>query len=235
MRIDKLLSNMNVGSRKEVKKYIKDGNVTVNGKLITKPTHHVDEDNDEITLNNEKIIYEKYVYLMMNKPSGYISATVGYGEFTVIDLLDDEFQDRGIFPAGRLDKDTEGLLLLTNDGRLSHNLLSPKKEVWKKYYAEVDNCLEKNDIEEFKKGIFIKEDEYITLPGKLEIIEPKKCYVYIREGKYHQVKRMLSNLGKNVLYLKRISIGLLVLDENLELGEYRRLSHEELDEIRENI
>lgn len=231
MRIDKLLANMNIGSRKEVKKYIKDGAISVNGNIVTKPTFQVNEDIDEITFNNEKIIYEKYLYLMMNKPQGFISATEGYNEKTVIDLLDEQYKDRGLFPAGRLDKDTEGLVFLTNDGRLAHNILSPKKGVWKKYYAEVDNDLEVSDIKNFEKGIFIKEDNYFSKPAKLEILSDRSCYVYLSEGKYHQVKRMLSALGKNVIYLKRISIGSLFIDENLKLGEYRKLTVEELDNL----
>lgn len=231
MRIDKLLANMNIGSRKEVKKYIKDGVISVNGNIVTKPTFQVNEDIDEITFNNEKIIYERYLYLMMNKPQGFISATEGYNEKTVIDLLDEQYKDRGLFPAGRLDKDTEGLVFLTNDGRLAHNILSPKKRVWKKYYAEVDNDLEVSDITNFEKGIFIKEDNYFSKPAKLEILSDRSCYVYLSEGKYHQVKRMLSALGKNVIYLKRISIGSLFIDENLKLGGYRKLTVEELDNL----
>lgn len=228
MRIDKYLSNMGVGSRKEVKEYIKNGSILVNGEIITKPTVHVDENKDIIKINNKEIIYKKYIYIMLNKPQGVVSATKDFGE-TVLDLLDEEYQNKDIFPAGRLDKDTEGLVLLTNDGKLAHNLLSPKKKVYKKYYAEVDAKLDEEDIKRFEEGIFLENESYLTLPAKLEILSPKECYVYIKEGKYHQVKRMLSTLGKNVVYLKRLEIGNLKLDESLELGDYRELTEEEIN------
>lgn len=228
MRIDKYLSNMGVGSRKEVKEYIKNGSILVNGEIITKPTVHVDENKDIIKINNKEIIYKKYIYIMLNKPQGVVSATKDFGE-TVLDLLDEEYQNKDIFPAGRLDKDTEGLVLLTNDGKLAHNLLSPKKKVYKKYFAEVDANLDEEDIKRFEEGIFLENESYLTLPAKLEILSPKECYVYIKEGKYHQVKRMLSTLGKNVVYLKRLEIGNLKLDESLELGDYRELTEEEIN------
>lgn len=227
MRIDKYLSNMGVGSRKEVKAYIKNGSILVNGETITKPTFHIDENKDVVKINNKEIIYKKYIYIMMNKPQGVVSATKDFGD-TVIDLLDESYHGKDIFPAGRLDKDTEGLVLLTNDGKLAHNLLSPKKKVFKKYYAEVDAELEEDDIKIFEEGIFLENESYLTLPAKLEIISPKECYVFIKEGKYHQVKRMLSTLGKNVVYLKRLEIGNLKLDDALELGEYRELTDEEV-------
>lgn len=227
MRIDKYLSNTGVGSRKEVKEYIKNGLILVNDKIVLKPTQQVDENSDVIKFRNKELIFKKYVYLMMNKPQDVVSATRDYSK-TVIDLLDDQYQNRDIFPAGRLDKDTEGLVLLTNDGKLAHNILSPKRKVQKKYYAKVDNKLEDSDIEEFANGIFLEEEQYMTLPGKLEIISDFECYVYIMEGKYHQVKRMLKHCGKEVVYLKRLSIGDLVLDENLELGQYRELNEQEI-------
>lgn len=229
MRIDKLLSNMGIGSRKEVKDYIKNGLVSVNGKVVTKATEKVNEESDKITFKNESIIYEKYVYIMLNKPQGVISASRGYTQKTVVDLLEDKYQNMGIFPAGRLDKDTEGLVLLTNDGILSHNLLSPKKGIVKKYYAKVDSKLEEKSIDDFKNGIYLKEDQYLTKPAKLEIISDFECFVYIEEGKYHQVKRMLANCGNNVIYLKRLSIGNLELDNSLGIGEYRPLTDKELD------
>ncbi len=232
MRIDKYLSNMGVGSRKEVKEYIKQGLILVNDKVIDKPTFKVDEEKDTIKYKDEEIIYKKYIYIMMNKPQGVISATKDYNE-TVIDLLDEKYHNKGVFPAGRLDKDTEGLLLLTNDGRLAHELLSPKKNVFKKYYAKVDSKLEKDDIIKFKNGIFLTEENYLTLPAKLEIISDYECYVYIQEGKYQQVKRMLRDCGREVIYLKRLSIGDLELDENLKLGQYRELTEKELDSLKE--
>ena len=146
--------------------------------------------------------------------------------------MGEEVKDRGVFPAGRLDKDTEGLILLTNDGRLSHNLLSPKKGIVKKYYAKVDNRLEKEDIQKFKSGIYLESEQYLTRPANLEIISDYECFVYIEEGKYHQVKRMLSSCGKEVIYLKRISIGPLTLDPDLELGQYRKLTEGELEDLK---
>lgn len=232
MRIDKLLSNMGIGSRKEVKDYIKRGLVKINGKLVEKPTEKVDPDIDEVIFDDEEIKYEEYLYYMLNKPQGVISATEGYGVPTVVDILGEEVKDRGVFPAGRLDKDTEGLILLTNDGRLSHNLLSPKKGIVKKYYAKVDNRLEKEDIQKFKSGIYLESEHYLTRPANLEIISDYECFVYIEEGKYHQVKRMLSSCGKEVIYLKRISIGPLTLDPDLELGQYRKLTEGELEDLK---
>lgn len=232
MRIDKYLSNMGIGSRKEVKDYIKKGYVLVNDQVITKPTFQVKENEDIVKFNNEEIIYKEYTYIMMNKPQGVISATRDR-EDTVIDLLDEKYHNKDIFPAGRLDKDTEGLVLLTNDGRLAHDLLSPKKNVVKKYYAKVDNKLEEADITSFRQGIYLENEQYLTLPANLEIISDYEAYVYIKEGKYHQVKRMLSSLGKNVVYLKRISIGPLILDESLALGQYRELTEEEVINLEE--
>lgn len=230
MRLDKYLAKMGVGSRKEVKKYIKNGEVLVNDEIITKPTIDVDEINDSVKIKNEEIIYKEYIYLMLNKPQGIISATKD-NDKTVLDLLDKKYENKNIFPAGRLDKDTEGLVLLTNDGKLAHNLLSPKKKVFKKYFAKVDSKLEKSDIENFEKGIFLENESYLTLPAKLEILSDYECYVYIKEGKYHQVKRMLSTLGKNVIYLKRLEIGNLKLDSSLKLGEYRELTDNELTDL----
>ncbi|MFM1536472.1 16S rRNA pseudouridine(516) synthase, partial [Helcococcus ovis] len=173
------------------------------------------------------------IYLMMNKPQGYISATKDYND-TVLDLLDEKFQNKDIFPVGRLDKDTEGLLILTNDGKLAHELLSPKKKVDKKYYAKVDNILSEEDIDKFKDGIYLEKEQYLTMPAKLEIISNYECYVYIKEGKYHQVKRMLKSCGKEVLYLKRISMGNINLDETLDLGQYRELTEKEIEILKNN-
>lgn len=232
MRIDKFLSNMGLGSRKEVKEFIKKGLIKVNGLVISKGTEKIDPDKDQVSFDNSLIEYERYSYLMLNKPQGYISATQAYGEKTVIDLLEEKYKNRGIFPAGRLDKDTEGLIFLTNDGRLAHNLLSPKKAVVKKYYAKVDRPLENKDIQKFETGIYLDTEQYLTLPAKLEIISDYECFVYIEEGKYHQVKRMLASCGKNVTYLKRLSIGPLILDEGLELGQYRKLTGDEISSLR---
>lgn len=234
MRLDKYLSNMGIGSRKEVKEYIKKGLVIVNGEALTKPTAHIDENKDVVKFNNQNIEFKEYFYIMLNKPQGVVSATRDHSE-TVIDLLESKYQNKDIFPAGRLDKDTEGLLLLTNDGKLAHELLSPKKNVFKKYYAKVDKPLENNDIIKFKNGIFLEKESYLTLPAKLEIISDLECFVYIQEGKYHQVKRMLADCGKEVLYLKRISMGNLELDETLMPGEYRELTDNELELLKNEV
>lgn len=235
MRLDKFLANAGLGSRKEVKKFIKDGNVSVNGKVVAKATVDIDENMDEVKFNNQKLIYEKYLYIMMNKPQGFISATRSVYDDTVLDLLDEELQDRELSPAGRLDKDTEGLIFLTNDGRLIHNIISPNKKIVKKYYARVDAVLSNGDIEAFERGIYLEKEAYMTLPAKLEIISDYECYVYIHEGKYHQVKRMLAICGKNVTYLKRLAIGPLQLDPELGLGSYRRLREDELLKLREVV
>lgn len=227
MRIDKYLSNMGVGSRKEVKEYIKKGYVLVNGETVTKGTIHIDENKDVVKFKDEDIEYKQYVYLMMNKPAGVVSATKDIGD-TVIDLIDEKYYGKDIFPAGRLDKDTEGFILLTNDGKLAHNLLSPKKKVYKKYFAIVKNSLKEEDIKTFKNGVFLEGEDYLTMPAKLEIIDAHSANVYIQEGKYHQVKRMFHACDNEVTYLRRISFGNLDLDENLKLGEYRELTEEEL-------
>lgn len=228
MRLDKYLSNMGIGSRKEVKDYIKKGYVIVNDQVASKPTQQVDENVDTIKFNNEEIIFQEYIYIMMNKPQGVVSATKDWSD-TVIDLLDEKFYNRDIFPAGRLDKDTEGLLLLTNDGKLAHDILSPKKKVNKKYFAKVDKKLDPEDVKIFENGIYLEKENYLTLPAKLEIISDYECFITIQEGKYHQVKRMLSSVGKEVTYLKRVAMGDLVLDDSLGLGEYRELTEYEVE------
>lgn len=230
MRIDKLLSNMGFGTRKEVKGFIKESLVTVNGKTVNDPGLIVETDKDNIIFNDEKIFYSEHIYIMMNKPKGVISATYDPSEKTVLDLLPDDIKARKVFPAGRLDKDTEGLLLLTNDGILAHKLLSPKKHVYKKYYAEISGFVDQDDVLLFSSGIVL-DDGYKTMPAKLEIISSgsiSKVYVSIKEGKYHQIKRMFESLGSKVIYLKRLSIGYLNLDKNLKVGEWRELTDDEL-------
>ncbi|WKV07659.1 pseudouridine synthase [Thermoanaerobacterium sp. CMT5567-10] len=230
MRIDKLLSNMGFGTRREVKDFIKEGLVTVNGRTVNDPGLIIETDKDDIIFNDEKISYRKYIYIMMNKPKGVISATYDPSEKTVLELLPDDIKARKVFPAGRLDKDTEGLLLLTNDGILAHKLLSPKKHVYKKYYAEISGFIDEDDISLFSNGIVL-DDGYKTMPADLEIISSgsiSKVYVSIKEGKYHQIKRMFESLGSKVIYLKRLSMGYLNLDENLKEGEWRELTDDEL-------
>ncbi|HHY79077.1 pseudouridine synthase [Thermoanaerobacter sp. RKWS2] len=238
MRIDKLLSNIGIGTRKEVKKFIKEGLVLVNGNTVKDAGLIVDTESDEILFDGEKINYKEFIYIMINKPKGVISATYDEVEKTVIDLLPQELKARNPFPVGRLDKDTEGLLLITNDGDLAHQLLSPKKNVIKKYYAEILGFVNESDIKAFNEGIIL-EDGYKTLPANLEILfsssDVSKVYVYIREGKYHQIKRMFESVGKKVIYLKRLAMGNLTLDENLKPGEWRELSEKELSFLKKSI
>lgn len=234
IRIDKYLSNMGVGSRSEVKKYIKNGFVRIEEKVITDPGFLVDTE-EKVRFADRVIEYKEFIYLMMNKPQGVISATEDHRERTVLDLLDKIDTREGIFPAGRLDKDTEGLLLLTNDGKLAHNMLSPKKHVEKEYYAKVQGILTTGDEQAFSDGITL-EDGTLCMPALLSVIstgEISEVYITIREGKYHQIKRMFESLGKKVIYLKRLRMGDLKLDERLALGEYRELSEDEMQIIRQ--
>ena len=231
MRIDKVLSNLGYGSRKDVKKLLKDGAVKVNNVVVKDAKQHVDPEKDSVTLNGEEIQYREFIYLMMNKPPGVISATEDNRDETVIDLLEVEDLVFEPFPVGRLDKDTEGLLLITNDGQLSHRLLSPKKHVPKTYFAVIDGEVTDEDIEAFKNGVTL-DDGYETKPGELVILKSgftSDIELTITEGKFHQVKRMFQAVGKRVIYLKRLSMGPLMLDETLELGEYRELTDEELE------
>lgn len=235
MRIDKFLSNMGFGSRKDVKILLKSKAVEVNGEIVRDAKRHVDENGDAITVDGEAVEYVEFIYLVMNKPPGVISATEDKYDETVIDLLGDEERHFEPFPVGRLDKDTEGLLLLTNDGKLAHELLSPKKHVAKTYYARIDGRVTKEDGEAFRNGVIL-DDGYQTKKAFLEILESgeeSKIELTITEGKFHQVKRMFESVGKTVVYLKRLSMGSLKLDPELELGEYRYLTEEELSGLKE--
>mgnify|MGYP001164614670 FL=1 len=232
MRLDKYLANKGLGSRKEVKIYIEEGNVYVNDVLVTKAKKEIDPEKDKIILKNKEKISQDYLYLMMNKPKGYICQTKSYKRKTVIDLLPKDLQDKDLSPAGRLDYDTEGLVILTNDGIFLQNIIHPDSHIYKKYYARVDGVLEEEDIKRFKEGIYFKEENYTTLTSKLEILSDHECLVYIKEGKYHQVKRMLRACGKEVLYLKRLAIGPVNLDEKLKKASYRPLTEEEISLLR---
>jgi 16S rRNA pseudouridine516 synthase len=231
VRIDKMLANLGFGSRKEVKQLLKSGAVKVNDKLVKDSKQHVNTETDVVTLNGEVVEYKEFIYLMMNKPPGVISATEDTREKTVIDLLEMNDQIYEPFPVGRLDKDTEGLLLLTNDGQLAHRLLSPKKHVPKMYYAVIEGEVTEKDVEAFKAGVTL-DDGYETKPGFLTIIKSgirSEIELTISEGKFHQVKRMFQAVGKRVVYLKRMTMGPIQLDESLELGEYRDLTEDELE------
>ena len=230
-RLDKIISNLGYGSRKEVKTFAKKGLIEVDGVVVKDNGMLVDPEKSVIRINGEEILYRKYIYLMMNKPDGVISATHDNRDETVVDLLELDHQIFNPFPVGRLDKDTVGLLLITNDGELNHRLISPKWHVDKVYYAKIDKVVTEDDIVKFKNGIVL-DDGYKCLEAKLEIIssseEGSEVRVTIQEGKYHQVKRMFEAVGKTVMYLKRESFGGLDLDEDLEEGEYRELTDEEL-------
>ncbi len=235
MRVDKLLSNVGVASRAELKKYCKQGLISVNGKVINNPGVQVDSENDEVMFNGEKIVYREFIYIMLNKPDGYISATFDKHDPIVLDLIDSSYLVFEPFPVGRLDKDTEGLLVLTNDGQLSHRVLSPKKHVPKTYYAKIQGRVTEEDILAFEKGVIL-DDGYETMPSQLKILKSddiSEIELTIHEGKFHQVKRMFESVDKKVVYLKRISMGKLKLDESLELGEYRELTEEEVKLIEE--
>ncbi|NMA83056.1 MAG: rRNA pseudouridine synthase [Epulopiscium sp.] len=234
-RVDKILASLGIGSRKEVKKYIRDGWLTVDGIIIQDPGFIVNPAVSELYFQNQKLDYQQFRYYMLNKPSGVISATEDRYDQTVIDLLD--LEDRlNIFPVGRLDKDTEGLLILTNDGKLAHNLLSPKKKVPKTYYAKIQGRVNEEDGEAFQAGIIL-DDGYKTLPAELTILssgEVSEIELTIYEGKFHQVKRMFISRNKEVLYLKRISMGELRLDLDLALGSYRPLTNEEIQKLKQS-
>lgn len=230
IRLDKYLADMGCGTRQEVKKFIRSGQVSVDGIVVKKPETKVEQTVQEVFLNGEKVGYESFEYYMLNKPAGVISATEDQSCQTVVDLIKDK-KRKDLFPVGRLDKDTEGLLLITNDGALAHRLLSPKKHVDKCYFARICGKVTEEDVRSFEKGVNIgsQEQPEITMPGKLEIItsdDISKIRLTIQEGKFHQVKRMFQAVGKEVIYLKRLRMGTLILDENLGIGEYRPLTKE---------
>ncbi len=239
MRLDKFLVACAVGSRTEVKNLLKAGRVTVNGKKEKSAKLRINEERDEIRFDGQKLDYEEFVYYMMNKPQGVISATEDTKHRTVLDLLDNLARTKEVFPVGRLDIDTHGLLLLTNDGKLAYALLSPKRHVEKTYLAQVEGIMTQEDVETFAKGIPLK--DFTCQKAKLEIVsvDPEKnqslVRVTIAEGKFHQVKRMVAYCGKEVIDLQRLTMGTLVLDENLEQGEWRRLTKEELENLLASI
>ncbi len=232
LRLDKYLADMGVGTRSEIKDWIRKGRVRVNLEICKKPETKVFIGTDEVSFDEKKVAYRQYLYLMLHKPAGVVSATTDNVSRTVLDLIKDT-QGKELFPVGRLDKDTEGLLLLTNDGDLAHRLLSPRKHVDKVYYAKVAGRVTEEDAEAFLQGVSIDED-YVTLPAQLKILHSgdiSEIELTIREGKFHQVKRMFEAVGKEVIYLKRLSMGSLVLDPTLKLGEYRELTGEEIEEL----
>lgn len=229
MRIDKYIANCGYASRKDVKKLIKQGAVTVNGEVCKKAEAQVDE-NSVVCVNGEQLVYREFVYLMLNKPQDYVSAVFDKKYPVVTDLVDEEYAHFEVFPVGRLDIDTEGFLILTNDGQFAHEMTSPKKNVYKRYFARVDKPMEESDIEEFAKGMEFK--DFTAKSARLEITDnPCEVYIEIAEGKFHQVKRMCERVGKTVTYLKRVAIGGVMLDESLPLGGVRELTQQELDKL----
>ncbi|AUG58342.1 pseudouridine synthase [Acetivibrio saccincola] len=229
-RVDKLLSNSGFGTRKEVRKLIKSGAVKVDGTVITDAGIHIDPVNSLVEVGGEVVKYREYIYVMMNKPKGVISATYDKRHMTVVDILPEEYKCFNLFPVGRLDIDTEGLLVLTNDGQFAHEVLSPKKHVPKKYHAIIEGTVTQEDVRRFKEGVVL-DDGYKTLPAELNILnseDTSHVEVVIYEGKFHQIKRMFQAVGKRVKYLKRIEMGKLKLDSTLLIGECRELSKKEV-------
>ncbi|MGH4051999.1 MAG: pseudouridine synthase [Clostridium sp.] len=235
-RIDKILSNLGHGTRKEVKAILKKGKVEIDGVIISDNAMKIDPDKAIIKVSGEEINYRKYIYLIMNKPAGVVSATVDKHDETVIDLIDDEYRAFDPFPIGRLDRDTVGLILITNDGELNHKLIAPKNHVDKVYYAEINKFVEQSDVDAFKKGVVI-DDGYKCMPSVLEILNADdngaEVMVTIQEGKFHQVKRMFESVEKKVVFLKRVSFGPLKLEDNLEEGKCRELSEKEISLLKQ--
>lgn len=236
LRLDKILGHLGYGTRSEIKKIVKQGRVTLNGAVVKDSGIQCDPYENTIELDGEPVVYREFIYVMMHKPQGVISATEDTRERTVLDLLPSEYRVFAPFPVGRLDKDTEGLLLLTNDGGLAHDLLSPRKHVPKTYEATVIGHVGEAEAERFKQGVEL-DDGYVTLPAELEVLERStseddtklsKIRLTISEGKFHQVKRMFESVGSKVTYLKRVSMGPLLLDEQLSLGSFRELTESEL-------
>lgn len=233
-RLDKVIASTGKFSRREVKNLVRQGRVLVDGVPARSAEDKVEAENVEITVNGEVLTYRRFTWIMLNKPAGYLSATEDGRGATVLDLLPQELQKQGLFPVGRLDKDTEGLLLLTNEGGLAHDLLSPKRHVDKVYYARVAGHVIEEDCRAFAAGMTL-EDGLVCQPAGLEILtagEESEVHVTLREGKFHQVKRMLADRGKPVLYLERVKMGNLPLDPALGRGEYRFLTDAEIENLR---
>lgn len=230
MRLDKFLADVLKISRQDAKKIIKNKEVKINSELTTNINISIDEEKDVVTINERTLKYKKYIYLMLHKPSGYLSASFDKINPTIMELIPNEFCYKDLAIVGRLDKDTEGLILLSNDGDFIHTLTSPKKHIAKKYYVEFSGSILDNAVELVKQGIEI--DDYVSLPGTLEILDSNKAYITIYEGKFHQVKKMFHHLNTTVTYLKRIQIGNLSLDD-LEIGQVKELTDKDLEKLKE--
>lgn len=237
IRIDKFLADMGIGTRTEIKNYIKKGLVSINDKIIKSSGDKADTGKDKVYYMGREIPYIIYEYYLLNKPAGVISASEDSNQRTVIDLIEDRSR-KDLFPVGRLDKDTEGLLLITNDGMLAHELLSPKKHVDKTYFVRTDGLLKEEYCELFLAGLKVDE-EFTAKPAKLNIVSASEngseAMLTIQEGKFHQVKRMMEAVGNTVTYLKRISMGQLILPEELKTGEYRKLTETEINKLKGEI
>ena len=231
MRIDKFLSNMGVATRSESSKAARGGLILVNGVAVKKADAHIDPEKDEIIFCGRKIEYRKYTYILMNKPDGVVSATEDGRDKTVIDLLPEELQKLNLFPCGRLDKHTLGLVMLTDDGDLAHRLLSPKHHVKKKYYFESKFLLADEEIFYLERGATL-EDGYVTKPSEIELLpDGRSGYITLVEGKYHQIKRMLEAVNNKITYLERITFGPLTLEKELGRGEWRFLTKDEIEKL----
>lgn len=232
MRLDKFLANNNIGTRTEVKKLVKAGRVKV-GDIVAKDSGMIiDENNDCITVDGKPIIYEAFYYIMLNKPSGFVCSAHEKGENSILQLIHEDYRNK-LYPVGRLDKDTTGLVVLTNDGAMTHELLSPVKHVDKMYYVTLLKPLKSGDKEKFESGLDIGDDKP-TKPAKLVPISDNICNVIIHEGRFHQIKRMFEALDNEVVALKRLKMKNLELDESLGLGEYRRLTKAEIEDLKNN-
>ena len=229
-RLDKIISTNTYLTRKEIKELIKKKRIKINETIANSSNIKIDSNKEKILIDDKELIIKKYIYLILNKPKGYVSATTDNKDKTVLDLVPDEYKHRNLFPAGRLDKDTTGLMLITDDGLFAHNILSPKKHIDKKYEVTIDTYLTNEMIEGFKKGVILNDG--ICHPSNLEIIEPNKGIVTLTEGRYHQIKRMFGCFNAKVIELNRIFMGNLYLPNDLKLGEVRELTIEELNKIK---
>ena len=230
IRLDKYLAGLGIASRKELREVIRRGRVCVNGTAAVSPDMKIDPEKSAVTLDGAPLRYSKYHYYMLFKPCGVVTATEDSRQRTVLDLVTPEMRRMGLFPVGRLDKDTSGLLLLTDDGDFAHRVISPKSEIVKRYYARVDGTLTAADAEAFEAGIVLA-DGTCCLPAKLEILSPDECIVAVMEGKYHQVRRMLASRSKPVTVLKRLSVGSLCLDDDMHEGDFRELAQQEIEMV----
>jgi len=230
MRLDKILTSMGIGTRSEIRRACRDNRIEVNDTIIRDPSIQIDPEQDVVKVDDEVIPFTRYVYFMLNKPAGTISSTSD-SRTTVLDLIDSGV--RGLYPVGRLDLDTEGLLLITNDGPLGHQLLSPKHHVEKEYVVQLRDPLEESRLEPIRRGIRLNKEE-TCLPAEVNITGERECHIILKEGKFHEIKRMFQAIGNEVVYLKRIRMKHLLLDESLKPGEYRSLTEAEVADLKES-